>query len=104
MGLQLSMTAMNAQPDPEAEDRKGCSGHVGKMIFSAGVEQLAMVAYVPDAEHNKSADKVDVGAWIEEVSKAVSGEIIKAPFAASSPKGGKMAVALVKSDPGAGKF
>ena len=33
--LQLAMTAMNALADPEAEDRKGCSGHVGKMIFSA---------------------------------------------------------------------
>jgi len=25
---------------------KGCSGRVGKMIFSAGVKQLAIVAYV----------------------------------------------------------
>ena len=33
--LELSMLAMNAEPDPEAEDRKGCSGHIGKMIFSA---------------------------------------------------------------------
>ena len=23
--LELSMTAMNADPDPEAEDRKGCA-------------------------------------------------------------------------------
>jgi hypothetical protein len=38
------MDAMNAKPDPDAEDRKGCSGHVGKMVFSAGVEQLAIVA------------------------------------------------------------
>ena len=39
--LELSMLAMNAEPDPEGEDRKGCSGHIGKMIYSAGVEQLA---------------------------------------------------------------
>ena len=38
---QLAMSAMNAEPDPEAEDRKGCSGHVGKMIFSAATQQLA---------------------------------------------------------------
>merc|ERR1712087_928189 len=56
--LQLAMTSMNSEPDPEAEDRKGCSGHVGKMIFSAGAPQLAMVAYVPQPESNKSADKV----------------------------------------------
>ena len=38
--LLMSMDAMNAEPDPEAEDRKGCSGHVGKMIYSAGVSQV----------------------------------------------------------------
>ena len=41
--LLMSMDAMNSDPDPEAEDRKGCSGHVGKMIYSAGVTQLALV-------------------------------------------------------------
>jgi len=34
-----------ADPD-NSEERKGCSGRVGKMIFSAGVKQLARVAYV----------------------------------------------------------
>merc|ERR1712054_591478 len=42
-----SMKAMNAAPIPGEEERKGCSGHIGKMIFSAGTEQLAVVAYVP---------------------------------------------------------
>lgn len=45
--LGLAMEAMNAQPDAAAEERKGCSAHVGKMIFSAGKDQLAIVAYVP---------------------------------------------------------
>merc|ERR1712070_894557 len=45
--LMESMKAMNNQPDPNDEERKGCSGHIGKMIFSAGAEQLAVVAYVP---------------------------------------------------------
>merc|ERR1711935_953876 len=57
--LRMSMDAMNAEPDPEAEDRKGCSGRVGKMIFSAGTEQLALVAYVPEA----LAEKVSIGEW-----------------------------------------
>ena len=39
--LLMSMDAMNADPDPDAEDRKGCSGHVGKMIYSAGVTQVS---------------------------------------------------------------
>mmetsp|Transcript_920 Transcript_920/g.3302 ORF Transcript_920/g.3302 Transcript_920/m.3302 type:complete len:88 (+) Transcript_920:567-830(+) len=58
--LEASMTAMNAEPDPDAEDRKGCSGRVGKMVFSAGVQQLAMVAYVPEA----LAEKVSAAEWL----------------------------------------
>ena len=102
--LQLSMTAMNAQPDPDAEDRKGCSGHVGKMVFSAGTKQLAMVAYVPDAEHNKSADKVDVAAWMDSVCAKVGGTVTVPATAAESPMGGKTVCAVVLSDPDKGKF
>jgi len=102
--LVMAMDAMNAEPDPEAEDRKGCSGHVGKMIFSAGVDQLAIVAYVPDGQHNKSVSKVDLKAWLEDVCKATSGKIIAQPAAAISPKGGNIATAIVKSDPSGGKF
>merc|ERR1712004_741900 len=48
--LKKSMGAMNAKSDPTEEERKGGSGHIGKMIFSAGTEQLAVVAYVPEAK------------------------------------------------------
>merc|ERR1712217_311153 len=44
--LVESMKAMNAKSDPTEEERKGGSGHIGKMIFSAGTEQLAICAYV----------------------------------------------------------
>ena len=30
--LLESMKAMNVQADPEDEERKGCSGHIGKMV------------------------------------------------------------------------
>merc|ERR1712012_1522525 len=46
--LVESMKAMNAKSDPTEEERKGGSGHIGKMIFSAGTEQLAICAYVPE--------------------------------------------------------
>merc|ERR1740123_2782608 len=36
-----SMKAMNAKSDPTEEERKGGSGHVGKMLFCAGADQLA---------------------------------------------------------------
>jgi hypothetical protein len=103
--LLLSMDSMNSDPDPEAEDRKGCSGHVGKMIYSAGVTQLALVAYVPDAEHNKSASKIDVQVWMDHVLKTVGGgKVLTAKKAANSPKGGHIVVACIPADPEKGKF
>merc|ERR1712150_129430 len=45
--LMESVKAMNAWSDPTDEERKGGSGHIGKMIFSAGTDQLAICAYVP---------------------------------------------------------
>ena len=98
--LQLSMTAMNANPEEGAEDRKGCSGHVGKMVFSAGVKQLAIVAYVPADK----AEKVNVQEWTETVVAAVSGSITAPAAAADSPHGGMTVKAVVVSDPDAGKY
>ena len=92
--------AMNAQPDEGAEDRKGCSGRVGKMIFSAGVKQLAAVAYVPEAFE----DKVPIREWCDHVCAAVAGEVTGGPTAAASPDGGLVAEMVVLADPDAGKF
>ena len=102
--LQMAMSAMNAQPDPEAEDRKGCSGHVGKMVFSAGTAQLAIVAYVPDGAHNKSASKVDVTAWTDSVVAAVGAKVVTPATKADSPMGGMTVTAVAVSDPEKGKF
>jgi len=51
--LKESVKAMNAKSDLAEEERKGGSGHIGKMVFSAGVEQLAIVAYVPDEKQGE---------------------------------------------------
>merc|ERR1712127_940562 len=51
--LVESMKAMNEKSDPTEEERKGGSGHIGKMIFSAGTDQLAVVAYVPEAKQEE---------------------------------------------------
>ena len=68
--LVLSVGAMNEKSDPTEEERKGGSGNIGKMVFSAGVERLAIVAYVPDVE----LKKIDGGVgelvckeWLEKV-------------------------------------
>merc|ERR1711877_112292 len=69
--LLESMTAMNAKSDPTEEERKGGSGHIGKMIFSAGPEQLAVVAYVP-ADKQK---QLDCKEWLQKVLSLFQGTL-----------------------------
>jgi len=64
--LVESMKAMNKVCAPDEEERKGCSGHIGKMIFSAGTEQLAVVAYVPE----EKKDALSCKEWLETVLKS----------------------------------
>merc|ERR1719497_214351 len=69
--LVESMKAMNAKSDPTEEERKGGSGHIGKMIFSAGAEQLAVVAYVPeDKQKNLSCEE-----WLSTVLTSQGGQV-----------------------------
>merc|ERR1712061_931039 len=69
--LVESMKAMNAKSDPTEEERKGGSGHIGKMIFSAGTEQLAVVAYVPDAKQGE----LSCEEWLVQVLSTFSGTV-----------------------------
>lgn len=55
--------AMNAKSDPTEEERKGGSGHIGKMVFSAGTEQLAIVAYVPESKQGE----LSCSEWLQKV-------------------------------------
>merc|ERR1739844_307504 len=68
--LVESMKAMNAKSDPTEEERKGGSGHIGKMIFSAGIDQLAVVAYVPEAKQSE----LKCEDWLKAVLGNFSGE------------------------------
>merc|ERR1712232_6255 len=70
--LVESMKAMNSQPDPGDEERKGCSGHIGKTIFSAGTEQLAIVSYVPTDEQGNCNCKE----WLQAVLASFGGEVV----------------------------
>merc|ERR1719189_1548489 len=71
--LVESMSAMNAESDPTQEERKGGSGGIGKMIFSAGTEQLAVVAYVPEAKQGE----LDCAEWLKAVLGSQNGEVKK---------------------------
>mmetsp|Transcript_60557 Transcript_60557/g.171498 ORF Transcript_60557/g.171498 Transcript_60557/m.171498 type:complete len:96 (+) Transcript_60557:324-611(+) len=50
--LLESVKAMNANFDFIDEERRGGSGHIGKMVLSAGVNQLSLVASV--AKHKQT--------------------------------------------------
>ena len=69
------------------------------MIFSAGTTQLALVAYVPDGTHNKSAGKVDVAAWMDSVVAAIGGKVVQPAAKADSPKGGQTVTAVAVRTP-----
>jgi valyl-tRNA synthetase len=70
--LQECMKAMNAAPIPGEEERKGCSGHIGKTIFSAGTEQLAVVAYVPD----QKVSELSCEEWLRATLANWGGEVL----------------------------
>lgn len=61
--LEECAKAMNAKSDPTEEERKGGSGHIGKMIFSAGTEQLAICAYVPESKQGE----LSCEEWLQKV-------------------------------------
>ena len=64
--LQASMEGMNSVPDPDdPEERKGCSGHIAKLIISENEQEkkIAMVAYVPEA----MKDTINAIEWMKSV-------------------------------------
>jgi len=63
--------AMNAKSDPTEEERKGGSGHIGKMVFSAGAERLALVAYVPEEKQGE----LECKEWLAKVLSLYSGTL-----------------------------
>merc|ERR1712192_14380 len=90
--LVVSMAAMNEKSDPTEEERKGGSGHIGKMIFSAGVEQLAIAAYVPE-EKQKDISCAD---WLKAVLEPQGGKVLSTAKDISS--------GIVKQDEAKGVF
>merc|ERR1711920_405252 len=67
--LVESVKAMNQKSDPTEEERKGGSGAIGKMVFSAGSEQLAIVSYVPDDKHSE----LSCEEWLQQVVSQYGG-------------------------------
>jgi len=55
--LKLCMQGANAEVDPDAEDRKGGAGDIGKIFISAGDANLAVIAHVPKERPELTVDE-----------------------------------------------
>jgi hypothetical protein len=92
--ILVALAAMNRAAD-DADAPGGGSAHVAKMVFSAGKDQLALVAYVPP----QTALKVDAAAWAQAVLTEIGGKVMcSQPVPAQSPVGGQVVCAAVRAD------
>lgn len=73
--MDMSLTEMNRPIDPaNAEEVKGGSGHVGKFLFSYGLEKVGILAYISEEQKGK----VNAKKWIEEIVNPLKGKILTA--------------------------
>jgi hypothetical protein len=72
--MEVVLTEMNKDVDPEAEETKGGSGHVAKALFSYGNSKVGILCYVPE-EHQKT---VTAEKWCEEIVMGMGGKILDA--------------------------
>jgi glutathione S-transferase len=91
--LGMCMDAMNAECKPTDEERKGGSGNIGKMIFSAGTDQLAVVAYLP----GKLLEQMDAKDWLEKVLSVNDGTVLEGSTSS-------LAQGVIKLDADKGRF
>lgn len=68
--LWHAMDGANVKVEDGAEERKGGSDHVGKMLFSSGIGALALMSYVPDDK----LTKIDPKDWMEHTCKMTAGD------------------------------
>eukprot|EP00184_Porphyridium_aerugineum_P008233 CAMPEP_0184691140 /NCGR_PEP_ID=MMETSP0313-20130426/55_1 /TAXON_ID=2792 /ORGANISM="Porphyridium aerugineum, Strain SAG 1380-2" /LENGTH=178 /DNA_ID=CAMNT_0027148795 /DNA_START=65 /DNA_END=601 /DNA_ORIENTATION=+ len=71
--IEEVMKGMNVEVDENAEERRGGSGNIGKLIVSAGETQLAAMTYVPESKK----EQLDAKAWLEGLIKQYEGTIVK---------------------------
>merc|ERR1711972_883049 len=73
--LRAAMDAMNAEVDPESEERKGGAGHVGKMLVSSSEKvAVALCCCIPEDKRGKLTAKK----WIEHVALTIKADVIEA--------------------------
>lgn len=92
LGLLLSvLEGANVEVDESAEERKGGAGDIGKIFFSAGDKQLALICHVPKELQEKLGPKEWVDAVLAPLGTGQVVEetetVIKAVVPADAEKG-----------------
>ncbi|MEW5297120.1 MAG: hypothetical protein WDW38_005932 [Sanguina aurantia] len=90
--LEAVLEGANVEVDEAADERKGGAGKIGKMFFSSGVNQLAMICHVP----KELAEKLTLAEWMEAVLKPIGGSVLESTD--------EVAKAIVLGNVEAGKF
>eukprot|EP01065_Artemidia_motanka_P030196 TRINITY_DN3620_c0_g2_i1.p1 TRINITY_DN3620_c0_g2~~TRINITY_DN3620_c0_g2_i1.p1 ORF type:complete len:210 (+),score=105.41 TRINITY_DN3620_c0_g2_i1:62-631(+) len=103
--LMLSLEAMNAKVDPEAEERKGGAGDVAKILISAGEKKMAVVVHVPEqftkADANERQYEISASDWLKAALANLPGDGKGAEIIEDTPV---MARCTYANDPEAGRF
>ena len=68
--LKFVLEGANAHVEEGSEERKGGSSHVGKCLYSSGLDRLAITTYVPD----ELLAKIDPLHWMEHILKETAGD------------------------------
>lgn len=68
--VSICLESMNQEIDMNSEEKRGGAGPIGKMLFSAGVNRLAMVARVP----SDKTGKINTAEWMKHVVDAIGGK------------------------------
>lgn len=69
------MKGANTPVDPNAEERKGGAGGIGKAFLSAGVDKLCIYLHVPE----NLAKEVDINEWFQVLVKSAKATVIQEP-------------------------
>jgi glutathione S-transferase len=90
--LELCLQGANREVDPEAEDRKGGAGDIGKLFVSSNDNVVSLICHVP-----KERTELTIKEWFGHVMASVGAK----PFGEQTPF---IMRAQVAADPDNGKF
>lgn len=71
--LDKVLEGMNTEVDPDAEDRKGGAGDLGKMLFNANEHKLVILCHTPKEVTEKATAKE----WMEGVLKVTHATVVE---------------------------